>query len=152
VGTGKKANTKIPPELWPVLRRLEPYGRSDGDAKGDDRIRELAQIANRKHTVKLTCGVNVRGVEYKNLELQAAGGSFSLPTPTWDAVKNEVVIARFTPDVEVRYNYAVNGYVALDEAGPLKGVDVVAALKLFSAKARAVLDSLEQEVAILAGE
>jgi hypothetical protein len=148
----KVPKSKIPPELWPVLRAFEPYGRSDTHTGGDDVIRALAQIANRKHTVSLNFSGSVAGGSYPSFKGDVpAGKTFSLKAPHWDTVKNEIEIARFPEELKTDYNYRLALYVAFDEAVPLRGLPLVESLTAFAAKAQSIVDGLEGEAAKIAG-
>lgn len=150
---GKQQKIKIPPELWPVLRGFEPYRRSDTYAGGDDLVRELARVANRKHTVALNFRGEVAGIKFPSFSgSMDSGESFRLRMPNWDSVNNEIEIARYPLGIKTDYNYSLNLYVALDESAPLYGVPVSSALGTFLAKAQAVLDVLEQETIKIMGD
>jgi hypothetical protein len=148
---GKPKPSKIPIELWPILRRFEPYSRGNGYPGGNDIIRELAKIANRKHTINLSVTANVSSTTYDNIHIISAT-SFSIPSPRWDPVKNEVELMRLAGKIDPDYKYSVQFYVALNESPPLNLVPAIGVLNAFADKAQTVLDGLESEVQfILAG-
>jgi hypothetical protein len=139
----------IPEKLWPVFRTFEPYGRGQGYAGGDDVIRELAKIANRKHTVGVTFVPYVTGGAYPNV---SGGGYVELVNPVWDPVKNEVIIARASADARLENNAGLALRITLDEPLPLKGKPIVETLDLFLTKAKQVTDGLETEAARIVRE
>jgi hypothetical protein len=140
---------KIPPEFWPRLRSFEPYRRGNTYSGGEDGIRALAQIANRKHTVRLNFSARAATItEEIHIDVLSDGQSYeSLCTPVWDTVKNEIVLARYTPGAKFQTKYRLNLYVAFNEAAPLKEAPVVNTLSAFVAKAQSVIDGLEATAA-----
>jgi hypothetical protein len=140
---------KIPPELWPKLRSFEPYRRGDTYSGGEDGIRALAQIANRKHTVRLNFSANVTQVQLGiYIDVLTEGQSYENPgNPTWDSVKNEIVLARYTPGAKCETKCSLHLYVAFDESAPLKGAPALDALDAFATKAQSVIDGLERTAA-----
>jgi hypothetical protein len=149
---GKTAKSpSIPPDLWPILSSFEPYGRGNSYPGGDDTIRTLAQISSeRKHTIRLSCGVNVDGFQPGSYSSKGRG-SLSIFAPRWDPVKNEIKISEFSPNVQTDYKYQLYGYIALDEPA-MKGANVIEALGVFKAKAQSVLEGLEGEVRRITGK
>lgn len=140
---GKRAGTsKIPPELWPILRKTEPYGTGDGYSGGDDFVRAMAQIANQKHTVHLLVKFFCSGVNYKSFK---SNGPSSIGFPDWDPIKNEIVIAKVALYADAEYEYAVQGGIILSDPGPLFGVPVEDALARFLGKAQGILEAIERE-------
>jgi hypothetical protein len=148
VKPGKVPKIKIPPELWPRLRSFEPYGRGDSYSGGNDAIRKLAQIANRKHTVNLTFSPTVGHIRAPSF---AGAGDLALLVPNWDPVKNEIVIARFSPEISSDYKYTLRADVAFDEPILPPGIPVLPALRFFLAKAQAVREGLEAEARKITG-
>ena len=144
---------KIPPELWPVLRSLEPYGRGDGYSGGDDLVRELAKAGNRKHTIRLAFSVQVTGTHIDEITNRSGGSISFFVFPQWNPVKNELVVAEVSPELTVDYRYELtNPHIAIDEAPPLKGIPVIEALRHFLANAQTVLERLELEVVGIIGK
>lgn len=135
-------NVPPPPEFWPALRELQPYGRGNSYAGGDDLIRELAKIANRKHTINLTFTMTVSGIDHK---ISGDIGQMNVPIPRWDPVENEIVVTRVSADSKLDYNYKLQRYVSFNEAAPLKDTPLVESLMYFAAKAKTVLERLEEE-------
>lgn len=148
---GKVPKLIIPKELWDVLRGFEPYGRSDAYTGGNNLIRELAKIANRKHTLRLNFSAEVGGIEYPAFSGPMTGpATFEMCKPHWDTVKNEVIIAKFPSSLQTDYKYALHLGIAFNEAPPLKGKNLIAALNDFLTKAQTVLERLSRETDIIA--
>lgn len=137
-------NSLIPRDFWDVLRRQEPYPTGDGYSGGNDAIRELSKMANRKHTVGLKVFGSVSGFE------QRISGSFTEldqgnDFPAWDSVNNEMVLAIFSKDSNFKSHTQVSFQVVLNEAGPLNNIPVSWALEAFAAKAEHFAESLRAE-------
>lgn len=137
-------NSQVPPKLRPEIMRLEPYGTGEGHAGGDDISRQLAKIANRKHTVDLgmlvTFSAVTQDVTIKNPQF------FDTPfIQPWEAMGDEIVMARYSKDTEYYYRYSAQVHICFDEPGSLKGVPVAEALAHFAAKAQTVIEALEAE-------
>lgn len=144
VGIGAPSEfPKIPPDLWPIFRSFEPYPTGDSYTGGDDLVREMARIANRKHSVRISLVAVVAGAAVR-FDYRGSGhasfGNFS-----WDPVKNEVIFARTAIDAEYNYNGHVALDVAFDEPGFLLNKPLVASLCRFAAKAKHVADTLSME-------
>lgn len=91
---GKAAKEAIPSELWDVLRKQEPYPRDDFQ-RGDSLVRQMAKLANNKHTIGTTIGCNVATFKLGPISPGAGYNDFSVLWPQWDPVKNEIVLARW---------------------------------------------------------
>ena len=142
----------LPPELWPIFCEFKPYATGETNARGDNLVRELARIANRKHRVALTFAPAVQGGMWPSVTgFMKAGTRSSLPIPIWDSVKNEVIIARVPRGLKVHNDTRLAFNVAFDEPPPLKGRSAVGLLDLFLAKAKSVADRLEREVTTIRG-
>jgi hypothetical protein len=149
---GKKTSPpKIPVELWPIIRYFEPYPTGQAHTGGDDLVRELAKVANRKHTVRLTFTLHVVGFEYTNINAFAARGPLSILNPTWDPVNNEIVLVRASTETEIDYNCKIAIQITFNEPGLLAQKSVVDSLSNFLAKAQTVADRLQRECASIMG-
>lgn len=149
-GTVNKGSNvlKIPKVLWPTLGSFEPYGRSDRHTGGDNMIRAMAKVANRKHTVRLTFDLIARSAGNVNI---SGDGPIQVLHPRWNPVKKQVVVARFGDHAKLNdYGY-INVGIVFDEAGPLQNTPVLTALRRFLAKAEAVAEALEKETARVIG-
>ncbi|MBL8658597.1 MAG: hypothetical protein JNM75_02440 [Rhodospirillales bacterium] len=135
---------KIPPDLWPVLRSFEPYRTGNSYPGGNDLVREMAHIANRKHTVRLLLLPSVAGgvINVNRMTLSGPGffGNFS-----WDPVKNELIFGRLPRDSECDYNAHIALHIAFDEPGFLLQKPIIYSLHMFAAKAKEVADTLSLE-------
>lgn len=143
-------NCRIPVEFWDVLRKHEPYGRSQTYTGGDDAVRELARIANRKHTI----GISVAGYIHGGRLPDVHGSKLSfltMPAPRWDAVKNEMTLVIYSGDVEIKNNYSFAFSVVFNETASLKNIPVGAGLKMFASKAKGALEDLEREAKKIVG-
>ena len=135
-----KKDAVIPPELRDVFRGHQPYPTGEGYSGGDDGIREVARIANLKHTVGLGITGRVPMMRWPDV----SHASFvRAPMPRWDPVKNEMILLIVDAGAKVKHNHEVAFYVALNEPGPLEGEPILGALSAFLQKAEQVLIDLK---------
>ncbi|MBB6013474.1 hypothetical protein HNR59_002863 [Aquamicrobium lusatiense] len=152
-GKLSRHNDVIPSEFWDIIRGEHPYPASERYPGGDDIIRELAKIANGKHTIGLKVVGMVSGVRYPDARSgPLGGGPFSLPFPQWNSEKNELIIARYQGDWRFKNNYEIAFQVALDEAGPLRNVPVTAAFHAFAEKSEQFTKALKIKAIELQGD
>lgn len=132
----------IDQRLWSTIQSHEPYPRSNTHVGGDDGIRALAKIANRKHTIGLSLGgivlqlgsPDIVGLRYQSLKFF---------TPIWDSKKNEAELARWIGDIEVRGNYRVTLQIILEDPSFSEPMNILPALKSFTTKANSVIETLQ---------
>jgi hypothetical protein len=134
-------NRQVPAEFWETIRRHEPYPRGDGYSGGDDILRELAHIANGKHTIGLRVGANIAAITFTHAVFT---GPLDIPANSrWDPVKNEMIIATGSADSNFQGQYNFAAYISLNEAGALRDVSLEGVLSAFLDKANKVADDLE---------
>jgi hypothetical protein len=140
-----KNKDRIPEQLRAVLRTLEPYPKGHGYTGGDTIVRELAELANRKHTFNLSHTLRMDEVLFPSFSGRLTG-PFSLPMARWDTVKNEIVLMRLpvsAPDPKA--DAALKFQVCFDERGSINGHPVGPALQHFHMKAQRAIGALEAE-------
>ncbi|MFZ7092914.1 hypothetical protein ACOYQJ_17750 [Primorskyibacter sp. 2E233] len=144
-------SSKFPPKLRPIIHALQPYGTGQGYTGGDDISRQLAKIANRKHTVDLTFLPNVSGFMLLKADFSTDGksGALQLRRPRWDSMKNECEIMRLPGDVYDVPEYRLGLDVVFDESGPIFEIPAVKALRHFAGKAKAFIQALELEAKVM---
>ena len=138
------ASNHVPPEFWDVIRSLQPYPTGQLHIGGDDVVRKMANIANRKHTVGLSFSCISRGA-FQNA-MRTTGGPVTVHMPQWDSVKNEVKLFTIGPTTKLdpNYDYAVNFQIVFDATSPLAGFSAHFAVSRFAAKAQHALNALRQ--------
>lgn len=143
------ATRGVDARLWDILRSHEPYGTSDDHPGGDDLIRTLATVANNKHTVGLAANGHVTSTGFPNITFNS-GMKFEILNPRWDPRKNEVELVRWQGDLEMDGDYNFEFIVCLKDARLAPPVDVVYALRVFTAKSQSVHDSIKAKCLELA--
>ncbi len=138
---------KIPESLWATFRELEPYGTGDGHTGGDDFSRNLAKIANRKHTVGIVVAPEVHRTNITVSDISGVGGIKS-QHPKWNSVTNEIEVMRISKDCKVNYNCAIYLDVFFDKTTPLERISVSMAVSVFVAKANNAIEALQAQAAI----
>lgn len=135
---------KIPPSLWPVLRSFEPYPTGNDYAGGNDLVRQMAKIANRKHTVALRLVASTSGHRFR-INYTGSAGAAKIGYSSWDPVDNQLIFSRLPMDADYDYHGQIALKIAFDEPGFLLQKPVVDSLCIFSAKAKTVADTLQRE-------
>jgi len=137
----------IPTKLWDVIKREEPYPTGNGYAGGDDIIRKIATLANKKHTVGLT--ITPRITSYTHPSIAGSGNHVMIPMPQWDKVKNEMIMAIVSPGMDVKHDYKVEFQVALDVPAPLGDIPAISLLNAFANRAARFTEKIEAECKII---
>ncbi|MEZ0171224.1 hypothetical protein [Microvirga sp. TS319] len=142
----------IPPEFWDIIQAHEPYPRGEDYPGGDDLIRDLAKIANRKHAMGVLVQCKPASISFPGvrgspgIEWVSIGGD-------WDPLKNELVLARYKgTHVKFGDRYEFVFGLSFDVPPPAGNVNVPDALGMFLAKAQSVLDSFNQRCAELGSD
>lgn len=130
----------IPEQLWPAIKRQEPYYRSDAYTGGDDLMRILATIANQKHTIGLAVDVSAQvGLGAGHI----SGEIIFLNEGGYNPVTNEIELVRVPRDSTFDAEYGFALQIILDEARLPKSTQAFPALDQFAAQAHRFLDDIK---------
>ena len=133
--------TALPFNLLRELFRQYPYAGSPKAPEGQDLIREIAHMANAKHTV----GFEIRASASLAV---ISNGHFSNTWPVfdgWDAVKKELVIARSAPNGKaVHGNTELSTHIFFERSGELGKLPAWIALWHFADHAEACLQGFRR--------
>ncbi len=135
-------NRGIDERLWSVFEAHAPYKASDAHPAGNDVVRELATLANRKHTLGLAVAAHIVSVGFPSVKTGAVK-RLTIPMPVWDSVKNEAELIRWNGDATVYGNYNFTFQILLQDPGLTQPVNAADALAAFATKAKAVAQDLE---------
>jgi len=141
---------KIPEKLWPTFLGLKPYGTLDSGTTDEYVSRELAKVANRKHSTGFAVGGDIARAlgPGKFVITDPAGVTWAPPKDrTWDPMKEQIEILRYPPGMEFHGQETVYFNVVFDRSTSLKGTPIVPALRSFSAKAEHSIETLMTEIA-----
>lgn len=144
---GRLRRAGMDQRLWPVFAAHEPYPMSDRHPGGDDVIRALATLANRKHTVGLAIGAHVDATKVPPITIINA--DLSIPAPVWDPITNEMELLRFRGELLIHDSYEVNFRILFDRSSLAFPLDAMAGLHAFTSKAKAVTEDLARRCAEL---
>lgn len=135
---------KIPDSLWDCIRRQQPYGRGEGYSGGDDVIREIAKVANAKHTVGFVVVADIAGVSHY-FPTGEGGRWVALGDQTWNPLKKEIVLyVSNLPNLGAFQNYQKVAFrMTYPQGSPLAGLPVTDTLRVFANKAQSVLDTFK---------
>ncbi|WP_074784947.1 hypothetical protein [Roseovarius tolerans] len=148
-----RGRERIPEPIKSAIIGLKPYGVGE-DCTSDDRISsQISSISNRGHTVGLSMAITVNGGAYIANATVGPGEDFMAGPPEWDPVKKEAEIFRVSPKVfsEMQANTYVKLDICFDEAGALKDLPFVHGMRVFTAKAEAVIQALEEKISAMRG-
>lgn len=140
----------FPPEVWTEIERQAPYKRGEGYAGGNDLVREMARLANAKHTVGLAVAGRFKAVS-QNIKIGRVSGHgsfFASHFPVWDPVKKEAILERSKGAEGLECQYSTAFYVVFDE--PIPALDAPSALEAFLGKAKGCFKGFK-ELAIRLG-
>lgn len=133
---GGKKKEAVPAELRDEIRRQQPYRTGQGYPGGNDLVRNVAALVNRKHDVGFAASPVVSAMAVN--EITAMGGG-SVSLGDWDPVTGEAVFARVgrggwleydKPQIEVALNF---------KDASLSGIPAFAAIRAFYKKAESSL-------------
>jgi hypothetical protein len=137
---------RISRALWDCIKRHQPYPTGDTYPGGNNLIRTLAQMAGNKHTVGLsfqgvTAGSNaISGPFY----LQSAASPLLQNQLVWDAVKNEIELARgWDLQIYLDGSIELTVHIALDDPRLPQPVEAVLALAEITGYAQVVLNEFK---------
>lgn len=126
-------------EIW----RQEPYGTGQGYSGGEDLTREVAKMANNKHSIGIGATAQIQTVSFTNIEVINAQ-SFTL-MEAWNPKKKELVLSRHIG--LVRYDDpAVTGNVVFERVGRLGPLPAVPTAMAFLERAKLCVDGFESLV------
>ncbi|MBK8197342.1 MAG: hypothetical protein IPK75_03140 [Acidobacteria bacterium] len=149
----ENAKANIPRELHDVIRKHEPYPRSDPGSESGNQIREIAKLANQKHTVSVRVVGYVSGGRFPDSYTTGNGeiGPVIHPALRWDPVHNEMTVLVHGGNLKIKNNYRFAFHVVFQESGALKNVPAMPVVDAFAAKAEAVINDLEAECRKITG-
>ncbi|MDT7535638.1 hypothetical protein OVY48_19740 [Sphingobium sp. SA2] len=134
-----KPNTRLPEILVHEIRRQEPYGTGKGYPGGNDLIRQVAKMANDKHSIGIVAAAQVQSVSFKTIRINK--GEIDL-VKAWNPVKKEIEIARFHGDI-IYDNPKMTGNVFFERVGSLGIRPAIETATNFCNGAKACLEGFE---------
>lgn len=140
----KNAKSRLPDLLIQEIWRQEPHRTGEGFSGGDDLIREIAKMANNKHSIGIIASAQIDSVSYANLRLD--GGAKLLLGEGWDPEKKEMVLSRHIGPVSYE-NRAVTGNVFFESVGKLGPLPAIEASEAFCNRAKLCQKGFEAVVA-----
>lgn len=130
----------IPEELRDIFRQHAPYPQGTGYTGGDNQIRELARIANNKHTI----GLHIHGhiTEYTHPSLSGTISFVQIPAPKWNVVKNEMIVLEVSKDAIVKHDHKFTFGIFISGLPDRVNSEIVNSLGRFIQKAEQVNSDL----------
>lgn len=137
---------KLPPTLWPVIERLEPYPRGDDHPGGDDVVYAARNLAGpNKHRFTITPSPRPIGTSIKG----TATGPFQIPYDGWNEERAEFEIVRYRSSVRPDFDAQLDFGIAFHGVDGLQGFPVVTVLDHFGSYAGYVASELSAAVETL---
>ncbi|MBB4839201.1 hypothetical protein HNP52_002270 [Sphingomonas kyeonggiensis] len=143
---GTRPTPTIPKSLWNEIRRQEPYPSGAGYSGGDTIVREVAKLANSKHSVGFEPRVQVGTVKFDRVDFGYDRPFLYINRPVWDPVKKEVEVFR-ARDAILSDHPQVSYGVFFRGSAPLLNLPAYDALVAFAEKAESVLEGFRTECA-----
>ena len=149
----KKARmcNQIAPELYNVLRRIEPYPTTDVDSPGDDFLKLLSKVSGpNKHRITLTTGLSYTELSIKGLSknptlLATGNGPGSLfPTKDWNDKKGELIIAAYSEGGQANFSVDATLQIVFGNSA-LKNVPVLWFLEQCHLRVAKAVQNIEAE-------
>ncbi|WP_299648066.1 hypothetical protein [uncultured Jannaschia sp.] len=131
----------IPAEFHEIIRREEPYPTGDGYTGGNDTIRQIAHLANDKHTVGLK--VLTHAAVARPPSIMSLDPWVVVPEPSWNMVKNEIFLCKVSPRSKVHDNYQLSLQVAFDVSAPVGDMAADTLLGEFADRAKRFAEVIE---------
>lgn len=135
----RKVKTRLPEVIVNEIFRQEPHSTGEGFAGGNDLVREIAKMANNKHSIGITASAQVASVHVKARLTNVM--SFTSMEP-WDPVKKELVISRHIGSASYD-DPAVTGNVFFKRVGRLGMRPAFPTSMVFYNRAKLCLEGFE---------
>lgn len=135
-----KLKTRLPQPIIDEVLRQKPYSTGPGSSSREYLVREIAKMANDKHTIGFTTAASITQLQTSNL-ITTGGLSFGYP---WDPVKKEMIISRVAVGSAASYNNpTISANVFFERRGMIGEVPVIDAATYFADAAQAALDGFK---------
>lgn len=134
----KRRCKNIPDDIVALFRGFQSY---EG---GNDLIWALNKANNiNKHRLLVPACVSLGQM---NINMRASGGGgSSIPVPTWNREKNEIVFAITAPDTELEYDVKGSFCISFDEIEIIRGLPAVTILREMASEVECLVMATEAE-------
>jgi len=139
----RNRDAKLPQILIDEIWRQKPYASGPKSPSGEYLIREIANMANGKHTIGLTVAAKIESYEIsQHVRIDTKGGAAL--GGKWDPEKKELELYRASGDAAITDNNAsVTAYIFFKRVGSAGQVPVNVAAETFADYAQLVLDGFK---------
>jgi hypothetical protein len=136
-----KPDSRLPDALIEEIWRQEPYSTGPGFAGGNDLIREVANMANEKHTIGITTWADAASYQLTNVVLDGPNKFIG----HWDPIKQELELFRVGLGGSASYdNATVSVDILFKRAGSVGKIPAFEVATAFADKAQVVLDGFKR--------
>jgi hypothetical protein len=120
--------------------RQKPYGTGPNLPGGDDLVREVAKMANDKHTIGFKVAAALTGMRVGAMTFSGSGSLIH----NGDPVKKEMILARMTPGSKFSYqDCTVSANIFFKRTGKIGQVSAFTAAREFVDRVQFVLESFK---------
>ncbi len=128
-----KPRTSLPDGLLKEIRAQEPYSGPPATFGPKHLVREIANMANDKHSIGFQVSASVSSI---SVNINATG--MGIVNHGWDSVNNEMIVAKGAFDGKASYcNTDITVEVLFQRSGRIGQIPVAAALTEFANRAQA---------------
>ncbi|MEC7931743.1 MAG: hypothetical protein AB1431_09785 [Pseudomonadota bacterium] len=144
----KIGRLQLPQPIAEAMVEFGPFPTSPAYTGGDDMVRALAKIANRKHTIGIGTHVGVAEVTMAQA-IVGEDGQLIMPALKWDSEQNRGELLRMKGDVKVPFDFEIDITIMISDQVLRVPLGAEESLKAFADKAGALIRRLEQECRIV---
>lgn len=137
----RKAKSRSPQILVDEVWRQEPYSTGESFSGGDDLTREVAKMANNKHSIGITASAQIASISFTNVTVESTGGPIEI-FRSWDPKKQELLLARYTGTIS-HDDPQVTGNVFFERVGGLGALPAIPTAKTFLQRAKLSVEGFE---------
>ncbi|MBS1060771.1 hypothetical protein [Gluconobacter sp. Dm-44] len=125
-----------------VIFSHNPHFVGDDRNSADNYIRNIAQLANVKHTVGLAVRGDIESVTTPSIHIKSAK-SFKILIPRWSFDKNEAELIRYIGDIDIKNKYKIIYTVIFSDTKFIQPVNAMKGLLFFAQLANSLNESLK---------
>ncbi|MEJ5142788.1 hypothetical protein [Gluconobacter albidus] len=129
-----------------IIFSHKPHFVGNDRNSADNYIRNIAQLANVKHTVGLAIAGSIEGVITPDIHIRTAQ-SLNILRPVWSFDKKETELVRYIGDVDIKTQYKIIYTVIFSGAEFIQPVNAVKGLLFFAQLADSLNESLKLKCA-----
>jgi hypothetical protein len=137
LGAKRGGSAEIPQEIFSLIASFKPY------KGGNDLLWSLNKLSNtNKHRLISPTVLNTLG---STVRVEGSRGRAWIPQHNWRRGKNDLELARHSPDSDVRYNFNIFVCVTFSDPEPVSSQPVETVLNALASEVESILMAIEAE-------